>query len=440
MITCLSIIHSVLHLTNHTPSTASLQRNLVQAMQSLPSPERFSTQLKHITNIDIVRVSLELQSPLTILVVANTGWGGIILDENYTSSDNSSSMALLLQDHMFSAVWSCEQLSIVAAGGGNVISVTNKVWRLSQPDDMPYPCFEYGGSNDGTLTIIRSCVLHCDIIAKNGIAQMVDRLLVDPTAVKLAPPTLAPTAAPTSTPMPTLSLAPSAAPTDALQDLDMKACRKALLEADEDKDGAIRRPEFYGFVAKYSASKCYPVAEQLTDEQLDLFQVLACECALAIIAPFMPKSNSTSNSSTSNSSTSSTSGNTATAIIDPTAATTLEEAKRCCQGTAAYLDLQGTAVPDTDAYLEKICVRTDRSIGVGILCPSTPGTHGNSNSNHSNSNSSNTTGNRTNGNSNSSNSNNTGGGPAKKSNAAQLRWGWMTTIPTMLILSLWIMR
>ena len=303
-----------MHLSEHIPQPKSLTMSLFELAKNMVPV--VGAHFSLIEKAPPLQWTLDLTSadaPQTALFVVNEIWPGLeIKRENLTEA--------LAENHIFDDMYSCERLTSLV--GGTIDSINGIAWSISV-NSAGFPCFTSTTQPGDALT---ACVAECDILAKNGILHKMELPLADPGVIVVKAPTGAPTVADNPD-------APSSSPTVAVSDVDLEGCFQDLEGADMDGDGAVRRPEFYHFIAASSERKCFSeVPDLLTPEQILLFFRLACVC--------MDQEGSKEN---------------------------------CCVGSDALLDLTGSVVADQTAYKTAICESMERNLGPRE-CAEGPGT------------------------------------------------------------------
>ena len=301
--------HSIMHLTTHVPSPRSLTRSLFQIGSE---DSQYTQYMEYLSSSASLRIGLSLLAPRTVLLVQNEGFRPYQVDETTVAE-------VLLENMIFEKIYSCNQLRKLQ--GQNIVSMNNRTWTIDI-NVKDEPCLTASGGGD------TACITKCDLVGKNGIAHQIDLPLAQAGALSLAPST--PTVPSTPTPVPTATKAPALSPTTPW-DFNVDICLESLRAGDADGDGAVRRPEFYGFLEDYSRRKCLPpMADRLSEQEITLFESLACQCLKE------------------------------------------EDASPdCCFGTTAFVDLRGFLIADQAAYQEEVCRRVDRYLGAD-LCTLSP--------------------------------------------------------------------
>ena len=135
-------------------------------------------------------------TPLTVLYAPDEAWEDTLLSvENTLKVD--------LENHLFLNLARCEHL--IQLEGQQIESFNGQLWNISV-NEGGFPCF-VAASPTGHSSM--SCIVECNILARNGIVHFVDNVLPTPPAT--AHPTSPPT--PQSSPSPTTTSPKTSLPT-----------------------------------------------------------------------------------------------------------------------------------------------------------------------------------------------------------------------------------
>lgn len=126
----------------------------------------------HVTLIDTVMLNedLEFLLPLTAVYVNNDGWDGIQIKLDDIAP-------VILESHIFENLLWCNDLR--ALSGTRVESLNGQTWFVVVNDDN-MPCFLTEETAGGEPQ--KACITECDILSRNGLVHVMDRLLVYQTS------------------------------------------------------------------------------------------------------------------------------------------------------------------------------------------------------------------------------------------------------------------
>ena len=126
----------------------------------------------HITLIDTVMLNedMEFLLPLTAIYVNNDGWDGIQIKLDDIAP-------VILESHIFEDLLWCNDLRAMA--GTRVESLNGETWFIVVNDDN-FPCFLTEDIAGGEPQ--KACITECDILSRNGLVHVMDRVLVYETS------------------------------------------------------------------------------------------------------------------------------------------------------------------------------------------------------------------------------------------------------------------
>jgi hypothetical protein len=126
----------------------------------------------HVTLIDTVMLNedMEFLLPLTAIYVNNDGWDGIQIKLDDIAP-------VILESHLFENLLWCNDLR--AMSGTRVESLNGQTWFIVVNEDN-FPCFLTEESAGGEPQ--KACITECDILSRNGIVHVMDRVLVYQTS------------------------------------------------------------------------------------------------------------------------------------------------------------------------------------------------------------------------------------------------------------------
>jgi hypothetical protein len=126
----------------------------------------------HITLVDTVFLNedLEFLLPLTAIYVNNTGWDGIKIELDDIAP-------VILESHVFENLLWCKDLRAMA--GTRVESLNGQTWFIEVNEDN-FPCFLTEETAGGEPQ--KACLTECDILARNGLVHVMDRVLIYETS------------------------------------------------------------------------------------------------------------------------------------------------------------------------------------------------------------------------------------------------------------------
>jgi hypothetical protein len=122
----------------------------------------------HVTLIDTVMLNedMEYLLPLTAIYVGNDGWDGVPIKIDDIAP-------VILESHIFQNLLWCNDLRALA--GQRVESLNGETWFVVVNDDN-FPCFMTEETVGGEPQ--KACITECDILARNGIVHVMDKVLL----------------------------------------------------------------------------------------------------------------------------------------------------------------------------------------------------------------------------------------------------------------------
>lgn len=158
--------------------------------------ENYTGQIRLIDTV-FLKQDMRRLLPLTAMYAPNQEWENKLIDLEDISK-------VILENHLIENLAWCEDL--VAMAGKKIDTLNGQLWMVSVNEDGK-PCFDTkvpGGPS------YKSCVVECDILARNGIVHFLDKVMLFETPETLGPvaptvPTMSRPSAPTffSQPSPT---------------------------------------------------------------------------------------------------------------------------------------------------------------------------------------------------------------------------------------------
>ena len=129
-----------------------------------------------ITLIDTVFLKQDMRRllPLTAMYAPNSDWNNKLIKLEDISK-------VILENHLIENLAWCEDL--VALSGTKIDTLNGQLWSVSVNEDGK-PCFDTkvpGGES------YKSCVVECDILARNGIVHLLDKVMLFETPETLGP-------------------------------------------------------------------------------------------------------------------------------------------------------------------------------------------------------------------------------------------------------------
>jgi hypothetical protein len=179
------LFHRYAHFVTVLPVPKSVTHSVYDIAAEMPE---YSGQIRLIDTV-FLRQDMRRLLPLTAMFAPDEDWENKLIELEDISK-------VILENHLIEDLAWCEDL--VALEGEKIETLNGQLWSISVNEDGK-PCFDTkvpGGES------YKSCVLVCDILARNGIVHLLDKVILFETVETLpprapSPPTAARPSAPT---------------------------------------------------------------------------------------------------------------------------------------------------------------------------------------------------------------------------------------------------
>lgn len=135
--------------------------------------ENYTGQINLIDTV-FLKQNMRRLLPLTAMYAHNDDWANKLIKLEDISK-------VVLENHLIENLAWCEDL--VALDGEKIDTLNGQLWTVSV-NEAGFPCFESkvpGGES------YKSCITECDILARNGIVHLMDKVMLFETPETLGP-------------------------------------------------------------------------------------------------------------------------------------------------------------------------------------------------------------------------------------------------------------
>ena len=172
-----------MHFITNLPVPKSVTHTVYDIAAELPD---YADQIRLIDTV-FLKQDMRRLLPLTAMYAPNSDWGNKLIKLEDIGK-------IMLENHLIENLAWCHKL--VERAGEKIDTLNGQLWTVSV-NEHGKPCFDTkipGGES------YKSCIVECDILARNGIVHLLDKVMLFETPDTLGP--VAPTA-PTAFSVPT---------------------------------------------------------------------------------------------------------------------------------------------------------------------------------------------------------------------------------------------